>query len=120
MGTKLVLGLVAGAMVFAFACSKSDEGTTAATVISYEGPITSTDIQTGAEVYATFCEGCHPGGQEGDGPKIAGIAWSAPAMRKQVREGSDDMPGFGPDKINPDELEALLAFSVTIDATSAQ
>ena len=116
MRTKLLLGVVFGAMVFAYACSKGGKGTTAAAV-SYEGPIASTDVQSGAEVYAEFCEGCHPGGQEGDGPAITGLNLPAAKMRQQIREGEDDMPAFGPNKISDEDLEALLAYSVTIEAT---
>ena len=116
MRTKLLLVVVFGTMMFAYACSKGGKGTTAAAV-SYEGPIASTDLESGAEVYAEFCEGCHPGGQEGDGPAIVGLDWPPAKMRQQIREGEDDMPAFGPEKISDEDLEALLAYSVTIGAT---
>lgn len=116
MRTTLLLVVVFGAMAFAYACSKVGKGTTTAAA-SYEGPIASTDAESGAEVYAEFCEGCHPGGQEGDGPAITGLKWSPAKMRQQIREGDDDMPAFGLNKISDEDLEALLAYSVTLEAT---
>lgn len=118
MPKKLVLMGVVASLAFAYACSKGEGEST--TPVSFEGPIASTDVAKGAEVYATYCEGCHPGGAAGDGPVITGLNWSPAAMRNQIRLGSDDMPSFGTEKISDSELEALLAFTVTLDATSPQ
>jgi mono/diheme cytochrome c family protein len=117
MGKKLILGLMIGLLAIAFGCSKeSGSGTTAASLESFDFPLVSTDVATGTEVYAEFCEGCHPGGEEGDGPRIAGEAESPAEMRWRVRSGGDDMPAFGPDKISDADLEALLAFTETFGA----
>lgn len=83
---------------------------------AYDFPIRSTDVDRGAAVFEEFCEGCHPGGEEGDGPKIAGIGASASQMRFQVRSGGDDMPAFDASKISDDDLEALVAYTVTLGA----
>ncbi len=116
MGKKLTVGLVIGAMAFAFGCSSSGKsgGTTAMTIEQFEFPLESTDTKTGEVVYATFCEGCHPGGQSGDGPKIKGLGYSPAKVRWQIRSGLDDMPAFGPDKISDQNLEALLAYAATM------
>ena len=73
MGKKLILVAAIGALAVAYGCSSSGSsgGTTAASLSDFDYPLTSTDVATGSEVYAEFCEGCHPGGEEGDGPKIA-------------------------------------------------
>lgn len=116
MGNKLILGLMIGLLAISFGCSKESGGTTALSLASFDFPLESTDIATGTEVYAEFCEGCHPGGEQGDGPKIAGEGESAAEMRWKVRSGGDDMPAFGPDKISDADLEALLAFTETFGA----
>lgn len=119
MGKNWVLGLVGGLLVIAFGCSGSGGGTTAYTLEQFQYPLTSTDVEGGKEVYAVFCEGCHPGaGGKGDGPEIAGEGYSPAKMRWQVRAGADDMPAFGPDKISDEDLESLLAYTETFGAVT--
>jgi mono/diheme cytochrome c family protein len=113
MGKKLILSLLFGALAVAYGCSKESSGTTAASLADFEYPLESTDVATGAEVYAEFCEGCHPGGEKGDGPKITGLGLAPAKLRWQIRSGLDDMPAFGPDKISDTNLEALLAYTET-------
>ena len=75
----------------------------------YAGPIAAdADASVGNGVWEQYCNGCHPGGDEGVGPAVNGIAWTPEAMRKQIREGEDRMPAFGPDKISDADLESLL------------
>jgi mono/diheme cytochrome c family protein len=119
MGKNALIGLFVLAMAVAYGCSGSGSsgGTTAYTVEQFEFPLTSTDVEGGKEVYAVFCEGCHPGaGGKGDGPLIAGERYSPAKMRWQVRAGADDMPAFGPDKISDQKLESLLAYCATFNA----
>ena len=91
-------------------------GTTAAVAGELRLPARIHRRRDRPEVYAEFCEGCHPGGEEGDGPKIAGEGETPAEMRWRVRSGGDDMPAFGPDKISDADLEALLAFTETFGA----
>ncbi|MGB5266510.1 MAG: cytochrome c [Polyangiales bacterium] len=116
MGKNLIAVSMIGLLAFAFACSKESGGTTALSLASFEFPLESTDVATGSEVYAEFCEGCHPGGEAGDGPKIAGDMETPAELRWRVRSGGDDMPAFGPNKISNADLEALLAFTETFGA----
>jgi mono/diheme cytochrome c family protein len=118
MGTKLILGLMIGMLAIAYGCSKESSGTTAYSLADFDFPIGSTDVAAGTEVFAEFCEGCHPGGEEGDGPKIAGEGESPSQIRWKVRSGGDDMPAFGPDKISDASLENLLAYTLTIGAVA--
>jgi mono/diheme cytochrome c family protein len=118
MGTKLILGLMIGTLAIAYGCSKESAGTTAYSLEDFDFPIGSTDVAAGTEVYAEFCEGCHPGGEEGDGPKIAGEGDSPSEVRWKVRSGGDDMPAFGPDKISDADLETLLAYAQTLGAVT--
>ncbi|MBW2465267.1 MAG: cytochrome c [Deltaproteobacteria bacterium] len=80
----------------------------------YQGAIAATDVAAGAEVYDQLCASCHPDG----GPELEGIAWSAAAMRQQVREGEDSMPAFGADRVSAEELENVLAHLQSIGAVT--
>ncbi|MCZ6805456.1 MAG: cytochrome c [Deltaproteobacteria bacterium] len=123
MVKTLVFGLLAvGTVAVLASCSKGGPPTTpeqaaedrAQSLEAYDFPIGSTDIEGGAAVFEEFCEGCHPGGEEGDGPKIAGISESASELRFRVRSGGDDMPAFDSSKISDEDLEALVAYTVTL------
>lgn len=120
MGNKLVFGWVVGAVCAAMGCAGAGSGgTTAYSIEEFQYPLTSTDLATGQEVYAEYCEGCHPGaGGAGDGPEIAGHGLSPAQMRLQIRAGADDMPAFGPDKISRAQLDALLAYTETFGAVA--
>ena len=118
MGKKLILGVMIGIVATAFGCSKESGGTTAYSLEDFDFPLVSTDVAGGAETFAEFCEGCHPGGEKGDGPKISGEGISPSQMRWRIRSGGDDMPAFGPDKISNADLESLLAYAETLGAVS--
>lgn len=83
---------------------------------AYEGPITSTDVAHGKEVFETHCEDCHPGGEEDVGPSLIADPHTPAALRQQVREGSGKMRPFSEKRINGEDLEALLAYLQTINA----
>ena len=84
----------------------------------YTGPIMSTDAQSGQLVYEQHCNGCHPGGDEGFGPAVAGIGADPGTMRQQIREGSGRMPGFDASEISAEALEQLLAYLVAVRGVS--
>ena len=75
----------------------------------YAGPIGSTDAAHGQEVYSATCDACHS-----DGPSLENIGWDAARVRQQVREGSGHMPAISESRVSPDDLEAVLAYLVTI------
>lgn len=106
-------------LVFAAACGGG--GTTTPTddaVASYEGAITSTDVARGQVVWNEKCAGCHTEADGGYGPRVGGAHHTAAHMREQVREGSGRMPGFAADRISAEDLEALLAYLVTIEGVT--
>lgn len=79
---------------------------------SYAGPIGSSDVALGQQRYDSRCgNACH---NSGGGPPLANIAWSAERMRQQIREGSSGMPAIGPSRLSNDDMEAVLAYLVTI------
>jgi len=117
MGKRLILGLMIGMLAFASACSKG-ETTTALNVEDFDYPMESSDAAAGEQVYATFCEGCHPNGMEGDGPAIVGKMLAPAEMRWQVRSGGDDMPAFDDSKITRKDLDDLLAYATNFQAVN--
>lgn len=99
-------------------CGGADHGAETLPVERYEGPIGSSDIELGADVYQRSCNGCHPGGERGYGPALANHPHPVAEVRKVVREGQGKMPSFGEEKISHEQLEALLAYLDTIGGVS--
>ena len=112
----LILSLATGLMS-GFACVKGGT-TTALKVEDFEYPMMSNDAAEGKQVYAEFCEGCHPNGMEGDGPAIVGEMLTPAQMRWQVRSGGDDMPAFGERKISKTQLDDLLVYTASFQAVN--
>ncbi|MCA9605195.1 MAG: cytochrome c [Myxococcales bacterium] len=75
----------------------------------YAGPIGSTDVAHGQEVYDQICAGCHS-----SGPSLENIGWSAARVRQQIREGSGRMPPIREARVSADDMEAILAYLATI------
>ena len=92
------------------------EGTSGGEDAAYAGPIASTDVDKGKEVFATNCDDCHPDGQEDVGPSLIADPHSPAQLRKQVREGSGKMRPFSEKRVSNEDLEALLAYLASINA----
>jgi len=81
----------------------------------YVGPVAETaDATAGAEMYDQACGGCHPG----SGPELDGIAWTAAAVRQQIREGDDEMPPMASSRLSDEDMENVLAHMVTIGSVT--
>lgn len=109
---SLVMGLVACGGGSEEPSGEESSGGEAA----YEGPIGSTDVAHGKEVFDTFCEDCHPGGGEDVGPSLIDEPHAPARVRQQVREGSGKMRPFSEKRLNGDDMEALLAYLQSINA----
>jgi len=75
----------------------------------YAGPIGSSDTARGEEVYGSVCNACHS-----SGPALQNIAWEPGRMRHQIREGSGRMPPISTNRVSDEDMEAILAYLVTI------
>lgn len=85
---------------------------------TYAGPIRSSDVALGQSRYDSRCgNACH---SSGGGPPLEGIAWSPERMRRQIREGGSHMPAIGATRLSDDDLEAVLAYLVTIGAIAPE
>jgi mono/diheme cytochrome c family protein len=85
---------------------------------AYAGPVASTDVAHGKEVFASFCDDCHPDGGEDVGPSLVEHAHSAPRVRQQIREGSGKMRPFSEQRLSNEDMEALLAYLASINAVN--
>ncbi len=113
--------LSAVAMVLMAGCGgaaepSSQETTTGSEATQYEGPITSTDVARGQELFSMHCDDCHPGGEEDVGPSLIADPHTPARLRQQVREGSGKMRPFPEKRVSNEDLEALLAYLASIHA----
>ena len=81
-------------------------------------------VARGQKVFFQHCHQCHPHGQGGLGPALVNKPLPAFLMAFQVRHGLGAMPSFGPDKIPPADVDALMAYIKAVranpsDATSS-
>lgn len=77
--------------------------------VSYAGAIQSTDVELGERKFNSRCNGCHAGG-----PALNGIGWSPERLRRQIREGSGGMNAIPVAALSDTDMEAVLAYMVTI------
>lgn len=82
----------------------------------YEGPIRSADVEHGHELYDSVCMSCHGGGA----PGLDNLGWAAGRMRQQIREGEGRMPAIPASRLSDDDLEAVLAYMVTVGAVQGE
>ncbi len=80
----------------------------------YAGPIGSTDAAQGEARYNAVCASCHNNGA----PAIANIGWTTDHLRRQIREGSANMPAIHPARLSDADMEAVLAYLQTIGAVA--
>ena len=110
MGVLVAVGCGGGA-------SKPEgESSSGGEAAAYEGPISSTDSAHGKEVFANFCDDCHPDGAADVGPSLIEHAHTPAKIRQQIREGSGKMRPFSEKRLSNDDMEALLAYLATLNA----
>jgi mono/diheme cytochrome c family protein len=82
----------------------------------YAGEIASADIEKGKTLYGTYCDDCHPDGGSDVGPSLIDDPHPAPALRKQIREGSGKMKPISEKRLKNEDMEAILAYLDSIKA----
>jgi mono/diheme cytochrome c family protein len=92
------------------------EATSGGDAAGYEGPIESTDVARGKEVFDNLCGDCHPDGGEDVGPSLIDDPHTPAQLRKQIREGSGKMRPFAERRLSGQDLEAVLAWMATVHA----
>lgn len=80
------------------------------------GPLNTSDLQValGQHVFDAHCHECHPGGAAGLGPGINDKPLPGPLIEFQVRNGLGVMPAFSEEQITEEELDALVAYLLTL------
>lgn len=81
---------------------------------AYAGPVASTDVAHGQARYDAVCGSCHNNGA----PPVANLGWTPDRMRQQIREGSGSMPAISETRLNPEDMEAVLAYMQTIGSVT--
>lgn len=124
--TSMKTVLLAAGLLLAIGCGGGSEepsgeggessGGESASPGDYEGPITSTEVDRGKDLFATHCDDCHPGGEEDVGPSLIADPHSPADLRKQIREGSGRMRPFSEKRLGKEDLEAVLAYLASINA----
>ncbi len=64
--------------------------------------------ESGKAVFEANCNGCHPGGNKGNGPDIRGK--SADVVKNKVRNGGGGMPQFSQSQISDQQLTDVAAY----------
>jgi len=66
----------------------------------------------GQQVFARYCNTCHPGGGRGVGPSLMMKNYSADELEAVIRHGKAQMPGFGEKVISNDDLYAVVDYVI--------
>lgn len=73
-------------------------------------PPVPTALVRGADLFARYCQVCHPGGRQGVGPRLIATQLSNEAIATIVRQGKKNMPPYGPDLISDAEMQSLVDY----------
>lgn len=103
---RVVLGVLLSGVVGCGGGAASGEGA-AEIPAQYQGPIRSEDVAKGQELFTAMCADCHDGSL---GPSLAGIGWAAGAVRRQIREGEEQMPPIPANRLSDEDMEHVLAY----------
>lgn len=106
----LLLAVLAFVVVSIAACG------TARRAAPIDDPLELTDerLVEGRQVFLEYCQSCHPGGEAGLGPSLNDKPIPGALLAFQVRHGLGTMPAFDEELITDDELDALIAYLVTL------
>ncbi|MES2642486.1 MAG: cytochrome c [Myxococcota bacterium] len=75
------------------------------------GPLALDEVSLrGEQVFLQYCHQCHPFGEGGLGWSLNEKPLPGFAIRAQTRLGLGAMPAFGPDKIDAEEMDALVHY----------
>ena len=78
-------------------------------------PLQLTELEArGQQVFMANCNACHPRGEPGIGPGINDKPLPTFLMRFQVRNGLGAMPHFSDETVEPEELDALIAYLLAL------
>ncbi len=68
------------------------------------------DVAAGKVAFDQNCGGCHPGGNQGNGPALRGRNLTADQITRQVRNGGGGMPAFPASRISDQQLNDIIAY----------
>lgn len=99
LGTTLLLGALT-------ACAPAYRGEPLTGPLELNTPT----LVLGQRVFGANCQQCHPGGAGGLGPSLNDKPLPGPLIAYQVRRGLGAMPAFSDERLNDQELHALVLY----------
>jgi mono/diheme cytochrome c family protein len=112
----MCVGVVAAAGCGGGSSTPGGESSSGGESAEYAGPIASTDVAHGKEVFSSFCDDCHPDGNEDVGPSLIATPHTPARIRQQIREGSGKMRPFSEARLNKQDMESVLAWLASVNA----
>jgi mono/diheme cytochrome c family protein len=73
-------------------------------------PAVPTTLVRGEELFARYCQVCHPGGNAGVGARLIGLPLSDDQIKTVIRHGQKNMPAFAPETIPDADLQSLVDY----------
>jgi mono/diheme cytochrome c family protein len=67
-------------------------------------------LTRGADVYARYCQVCHPNGKQGVGPPLIASPLSDDEITTIIRQGKANMPAYDPTVISDAEMGNLIDY----------
>ena len=110
MGRLSAIFLLLCFVLVQFGCGSARRGEPIAGPLDIGSP----QVARGQEVFMAHCHQCHPGGEAGVGPALNNKPAPAFLMKYQVRHGLGAMPRFSTEHIDDAELDALIAYLLTL------
>ena len=95
-----------GLSALAPGCGSERAGTPYTRAVDASDP----QVALGQRVFSANCYQCHPGGAAGAGPAINDKPLPENLIKTQVRAGLGAMPGFGKDRIDDEQLDAVVRY----------
>lgn len=82
----------------------------------------SPSAEAGKTVFQAQCSACHPKGNAGIGPKLAGAKFDQKfkiddSLKQLIRQGAGSMPAYKPEQISDQQLSDLIAYMKALKET---
>lgn len=107
-----IVAVLVGMTLLAFLLTGCDRGGGSPTATSGAAtpPAIPTTLVRGEELFARYCQVCHPGGQQGVGARLIGNPISDDQIKRVVRHGQKNMPAFTTETIPDEDLQSLVDY----------
>jgi mono/diheme cytochrome c family protein len=105
----LLVGLTLLALMLT-SCDVSGGSSSVTTPGAATPPAVPTTLMRGEELFARYCQVCHPGGNAGVGARLIGLPLSDDQAKSVIRHGQKNMPAFTTETIPDTDLQSLVDY----------